>query len=82
VNIIVSAIRFESEILRIDYLSLNLTSNNLEQIKRVANFLSGILNCRCILFDQSHRKKQVLIGYKCYVFNNVLKNNIENILKV
>lgn len=61
-NTTVSDICFDSEGLRIDYLSLNLQFNNLEQIKRIANFLSDTLNCRCILFDQSHRKRHLLIG--------------------
>lgn len=53
---------FESEGLKVDYLSLNLQFNNFERIKIVANFLHDVLNCQCILVDTSDRKRHLLIG--------------------
>ena len=53
---------FDSEGLRVDYLSLNLQFNNFERIKIVATFLHDVLNCQCILVDTSDRKRHLLIG--------------------
>ena len=51
---------FNSENLKIDYLSFNLQFNDLKQIKIIANWLANIFNCRSTLIDQSSKKRHLL----------------------
>lgn len=47
-----TGISFDSEDLKVDYLSLNLRFNDLEQIKGIADFLANTFDCRSTLYDQ------------------------------
>lgn len=56
-----TGISFDSEDLKVDYLSLNLRFNNLEQIKIIADFLASTFDCRSSLYDQSSKKRHLLV---------------------
>jgi hypothetical protein len=47
-----TGISFDSEDLKVDYLSLNLRFNDLEQIKGIVDFLANTFDCRSTLYDQ------------------------------
>lgn len=49
------------ENLKIDYLSLNLQFNNIEQI---ADYLADTFDCRSTLLDQSSKKRHLLTKTK------------------
>ena len=51
---------FNSENLKVDYLSFNLQFNDLKQIKIIANWLASIFHCRSTLMDQSSKKRRLL----------------------
>ena len=51
---------FNSEGLKIDFLSLNLQFYNPDRIKQIANFLGDTLHCKSTLFDQSSKKWYLL----------------------
>jgi len=53
-------INFDSEDLKVDYLSFNLQFNNPEQIQKIAGFLADTLHCRSTLLDQSSKKRHLL----------------------
>lgn len=48
------------ENLKIDYLSLNLQFNNIEQIEEIADYLADTFDCRSTLLDQSSKKRHLL----------------------
>jgi len=52
---------FDSEDLKIDYLSLNLQFNNLRQIQEIADYLVDTFGCKSTLLDQSTKFKKTLI---------------------
>ena len=54
-------IGFDSEDLKIDYLSLNLQFNNLSQIQKIADFLADSFGCKSTLLDQSTKFKKTLV---------------------
>ena len=54
-------IGFDSEDLKIDYLSLNLQFNNLSQIQKMSDFLADSFSCRSTLLDQSTKFKKTLV---------------------
>ena len=54
-------INFDSEDLKIDYLSLNLQFNNLSQIQQIADFLANSFGCKSTLSDQSTKFKKTLV---------------------
>lgn len=45
-------INFDSEDLKVDYLSFNLQFNNPEQIQEIADFLADTFHCQSTLLDQ------------------------------
>lgn len=51
---------FNSENLKVDYLSFNLQFNNLTQINIIANWLANTFHCRSRLIDQSTKKRYIL----------------------
>ena len=53
-------INFDSEDLKVDYLSFNLQFNNPGQIQEIADFLADIFHCRSTLFNQSNKKRHLL----------------------
>ena len=55
-----TSINFNSENLKIDYLSLNLQFNNIKQIEEIAYFLADTFHCRSTLVDQSSKKRHLL----------------------
>lgn len=55
-------INFEN--LKIDYLSLNLQFNNIEQIEEIADYLADTFDCRSTLLDQSSKKRHLLTKTK------------------
>ena len=70
-----TGISFDSEDLKIDYLSLNLRFNNIERIKEIAHFLANTFNCRSTLYDQSSKKRHLLIeNNRCQVL--LVKNSV------
>lgn len=54
-------ISFNSEYLKVDYLSLNLRFNNLEQIKEITSFLAKNFGCRSNLYNQSSKTRHLLV---------------------
>lgn len=56
-----TGINFNSENLKVDYLSLNLQFNDLKQIKILANWLASTFHCKMTLFDQSSKKRRLLV---------------------
>jgi hypothetical protein len=54
-------IDFNSEDLKVDYLSFNLQFNNPQQIKQITASLANTFHCRSTLFDQSSKKWHLLI---------------------
>jgi hypothetical protein len=54
-------IGFDSEDLKIDYLSLNLQFNNLNQIQQMADFLANSFGCKSTLLDQSTKFQKTLV---------------------
>ncbi len=54
-------ISFDSENLKIDYLSLNLQFNNLNQIQKIADYLGDTFGCKSTLLDQSTKFKKTLV---------------------
>jgi len=55
-----TTVNFNSEDLKVDYLSFNFQFNNPEQIQEIASFLADTFDCRSTLFDQSSKKRQIL----------------------
>lgn len=53
-------INFDSEDLKVDYLSFNLQFNNPEQIQEIADFLANTFYCQSTLLDQSSKKRHLL----------------------
>ena len=53
-------INFDSEDLKVDYLSFNLQFNNPEQIQEIADFLADTFDCQSTLLDQSSKKGHLL----------------------
>ena len=53
-------INFDSEDLKVDYLSFNLQFNNPRHIQQIADSLADIFRCRSTLFDQSTKKQHIL----------------------
>jgi hypothetical protein len=53
-------INFNSENLKIDYLSLNFQFNTTEQIQGIAGFLTYTFHCRSTLLNQSSKKRYLL----------------------
>lgn len=53
-------INFDSEDLKVDYLSFNLQFNNPGQIQEIVDFLADTFHCRSTLFDQSSKKQHLL----------------------
>ena len=53
-------INFDSEDLKVDYLSFNLQFNNPEQIQEIADFLADTFHCQSTLLDQSSKKRHLL----------------------
>jgi len=47
-------INFNSEELKVDYLSFKFQFNNFEQIQKIADFLVINFRCKSTLFDQSN----------------------------
>ena len=54
-------ISFYSEDLKVDYLSLNLQFNNLNQIQKTADSLGDTFGCKSTLLDQSTKLKKRLV---------------------
>ena len=54
-------INFDSQNLKVDYLSLNLQFNNPRQIQEIADYLANTFSCRSTLFDQSTKTKKTLV---------------------
>ena len=54
-------ISFYSEDLKVDYLSLNLQFNNLNQIQKTADYLGDTFGCKSTLLDQSTKLKKTLV---------------------
>ena len=54
-------ISFYSEDLKVDYLSLNLQFNNLNQIQKTADYLGDTFGCKSTLLDQSTKLKKRLV---------------------
>ena len=54
-------INFDSENLKVDYLSLNLQFNNPRQIQEIADYLANTFSCRSTLLDQSTKTKKTLV---------------------
>ena len=54
-------ISFYSEDLKVDYLSLNLQFNNLNQIQKTADYLRDTFGCKSTLLDQSSKLKKTLV---------------------
>src|SRR5210317_1413849 len=54
-------ISFYSEDLKVDYLSLNLQFNNLNQIQKTADSLRDTFGCKSTLLDQSTKLKKTLV---------------------
>ena len=54
-------INFNSENLKVDYLSLNLQFNNSRRIEQIARYLSKTFHCKITLFDQSSKKRHLLV---------------------
>ena len=54
-------INFNSENLKVDYLSLNLQFNSRRQIERIAAYLGKTFHCKSTLFDQSSKKGHILV---------------------
>ena len=55
-----TGINFNSENLKVDYLSLNLQFNNSRRIEQIATYLGKTLHCKMTLFDQSSKKRHLL----------------------
>jgi len=53
-------INFDSEDLKVDYLSFNLQFNNPGQIQEIADFLVDTFHCKSTLFNQSSKKRHIL----------------------
>ena len=51
---------FNSEGLKIDFLSLNLQFYNPDRIQQMANFLGDTFNCKSTLLDQSSKKRYII----------------------
>ena len=60
-NTTVSDICFDSEDLKIDYLSLNLQFNTLRQIQEIADYLGDSFGCKSTLLDQSTKFQKTLV---------------------
>ena len=56
-----SVINFDSENLKVDYLSLNLQFTNLSQIEEIADFLLDTFNCRTFLKDEVAKTRNPLV---------------------
>jgi hypothetical protein len=56
-----SVINFDSENLKVDYLSLNLQFTNLSQIEEIADFLLDTFNCRTFLKDGVAKTRKPLV---------------------
>ncbi len=56
-----NGISFDSEDLKVDYLSFNLRFNSIEGIKEIADFLANTFDCRSTLYDQSSKKRHLLV---------------------
>lgn len=54
-------INFNSENLKVDYLSLNLQFNSRRQIEQIATYLGKTFDCKSTLFDQSSKKGHILV---------------------
>lgn len=54
-------ISFYSEDLKVDYLSLNLQFDNLNQIQKTADYLGDTFGCKSTLLDQSTKLKKTLV---------------------
>ena len=77
---------FNSENLKIDYLSSNLQFNDLKQIKIIPNWLANTFHCRSTLIDQSSKKRHLLteINKSRYLAEFIVNSNIywkRNILR-
>ena len=55
-----SYLRFDSENLKVDYLSLNLQFDDPKKIQEIADFLADTLHCNSTLLDRSNKKKSQL----------------------
>jgi len=68
---------FNSENLKVDYLSFNLQFNNLTQINIIANWLANTFHCRNRLIDQSTKKRYILteITKNLYLAEFVVNSN-------
>lgn len=53
-------LNFNSEDLKVDYLSFNIQFNNTEQIQKIADFLANNFDCRSTLLDQANKKQYLL----------------------
>lgn len=53
-------ISFNSENLKVDYLSFNFQFNNLKEIEIIANWLAATFHCKSTLLDQSSKKRYPL----------------------
>jgi hypothetical protein len=53
-------ISFYSEDLKVDYLSLNLQFNNLNQIQKTADYLGDTFGCKSTLLNKSTKLKHWL----------------------
>ena len=65
-------ISFDSEDLKVDYLSFNFQFNNTKQIQRIADFLTDTFHYGSTLLDQSNKKRYLLIETNQNYYNNLL----------
>lgn len=69
---------FNSENLKVDYLSFNLQFNDFKEIKIIANWLANTFHCRSTLIDQSSKKRHLLTetNKSRYLAEFVVNSNI------
>jgi hypothetical protein len=53
-------VNFDSEDLKVDFLSFNFQFNNPGQIQQIDEYLADSFHCRSTLFDQSSKKEYIL----------------------
>ena len=60
-------VNFESEDLKLDYISFNLQFSDMNRIEEMANYLSDTFHCKSFLFDKKTEDKSILKHpKKCY----------------
>lgn len=57
-----NTIDFDSEDLKIDYLSFNLQFNNYRHTQQIADYLAGTFRCKNTFSNQSTKKQHALTG--------------------